>query len=180
VGRDNDQDWIEIIQTPAGRVEAGGDSDGLRKLGFPKTDGVVEPGREETHAGEANAHTCISHGPAFVVASLREFLDDYFHGRVPVARVPLSLGHLTPFTREVLDAVSKVPWGSKVSYAELARRVGRPRGARAVGQALGRNPVPIVVPCHRVLASSGRLGGYGGGSVWKQRLLRIEGLEVVV
>ena len=68
-----------------------------------------------------------------------------------------------------------MPAGQVVSYGEIARRIGRPRGSRAVGQALGRNPIPIVIPCHRVVAAGGRLGGYTGGLAIKKKLLRLEG-----
>ncbi|MCA1595685.1 MAG: MGMT family protein [Chloroflexi bacterium] len=84
---------------------------------------------------------------------------------------------LTPFTREVLDETARVPWGEVCSYQELAARVGRPMGARAAGQALGRNPVPIAIPCHRVVSASGGLGGFGGGLCWKRKLLKLEGLD---
>jgi len=76
-------------------------------------------------------------------------------------------------------AAASVPAGQVVSYGEIARRIGRPRGSRAVGQALRRNPIPIVIPCHRVIASGGRIGGYAGGLTGglaiKRRLLRLEG-----
>jgi len=90
---------------------------------------------------------------------------------------PVDLSGLTAFQQRVLAAVSEVPRGQIVSYAELARRIGRPRAARAVGQALGRNPVPLVIPCHRVLASDGSMGGYSGrgGVRTKRALLVLEG-----
>jgi methylated-DNA-[protein]-cysteine S-methyltransferase len=75
----------------------------------------------------------------------------------------------------VLRALARVSYGRTVTYGELAARVGQPRGARAVGQAMARNPVPLVIPCHRVVASGGGLGGYGGGLALKRRLLDLEG-----
>ena len=80
----------------------------------------------------------------------------------------------TGFQRSVWLGLLKIPRGSTISYAELARRVGRPGAARAVGQALGSNPVPILLPCHRVVAADGTLGGFGGGLTVKQRLLDLE------
>jgi O-6-methylguanine DNA methyltransferase len=68
----------------------------------------------------------------------------------------------------------RIPFGETVSYAELARRIGKPRAVRAVAQACGKNPLPIVIPCHRVIRSDGTIGGYSGGIRWKQRLLRFE------
>ena len=101
----------------------------------------------------------------------------YLTGERTAFDAPVDLSGLTAFQRQVLQAVSRVPRGKVVSYAELARRIGRPRAARAVGQALGRNPVPLVIPCHRVLASDGSLGGYSGrgGVRTKRALLQLEG-----
>ncbi len=79
----------------------------------------------------------------------------------------------TEFQREVWAELSRIPYGETITYGELARRVGRPKGFRAVGQANGRNPLPIIVPCHRVLASGG-LGGYAGGLPMKRALLELE------
>jgi methylated-DNA-[protein]-cysteine S-methyltransferase len=84
----------------------------------------------------------------------------------------------TPFQRDVWKALLKIPHGATTSYGELAMRVGRPGAARAVGQAVGSNPVPVLIPCHRVLASDGTLGGFGGGLPMKKTLLRQEGISV--
>ena len=81
----------------------------------------------------------------------------------------------TPFQKDVWAELSRIPYGETISYGELARRVGRPKGPRAVGQANGRNPIAIIVPCHRVLASNG-IGGYGGGLPCKRALLALEGV----
>ncbi len=80
----------------------------------------------------------------------------------------------TEFQRQVWQVLLQIPYGSTITYAELARRVGNPKAARAVGAANGRNPIPIVVPCHRVVAAGGKLGGYGGGLDLKRRLLALE------
>jgi len=102
---------------------------------------------------------------------------DYLNGRRRRFSLPVDLRHLTVFQRRVLEAAQAVPRGQVSTYGQIARRIGRPRAARAVGQALGSNPVPIVIPCHRVLASDGRLGGYSGrgGLRTKAKLLRLEG-----
>jgi len=84
----------------------------------------------------------------------------------------------TAFQRDVWKALLAIPHGVTISYGELARRVGRPDAARAVGQAVGSNPVPILIPCHRVVASDGTLGGFGGGLPMKQALLRQEGVAL--
>lgn len=93
---------------------------------------------------------------------------------------PIDLESMTPFTRTVLAETSAIPRGQVRTYSDVARAIGRPRAARAVGGALSRNPVLLLVPCHRVVPGSGVIGNYsGGGKVWKERLLRLEGAEVV-
>lgn len=94
------------------------------------------------------------------------------HAAPPLA-VPLSA---TAFQRAVWDAIKRIPPGRTCSYGELAARIGRPRAARAVGQACGANPWPLLVPCHRVLAADGTVGGFSAGLEWKRRLLQIEGV----
>ena len=102
---------------------------------------------------------------------------EYVAGRRESFDLPVDLSHVTAFQRQVLLAACQIPRGQVRTYAEVARQIGRPRAARAVGQALSHNPVPIVVPCHRVLAADGSLRGYLGsqGVETKQRLLVLEG-----
>ena len=102
-------------------------------------------------------------------------LDEYFAGERTEFELPMELDG-TAFQREVWTELTRIPYGETISYGELARRVGRPNGPRAVGQANGRNPIPIIVPCHRVLASNG-IGGYGGGLKVKRALLTLEGVS---
>lgn len=109
-----------------------------------------------------------------LLSELARQLEDYFQGKRTCFDLPLSLRG-TPFQLSVWQALREIPHGEVVTYGELARRIGRPRAARAVGGAVGANPVPIVIPCHRVVAARG-LGGYGPGRHWKERLLRLEGI----
>ncbi|HYW29832.1 MAG TPA: methylated-DNA--[protein]-cysteine S-methyltransferase [Gaiellales bacterium] len=109
-------------------------------------------------------------GDAAVLDAAERQLGDYFDGRLTAFDVPLSLEG-TDFQRLVWDELVKIPFGERISYGELARRVGRPGSARAVGLANGRNPVSIIVPCHRVVGSDGTLTGYGGGLDRKAWLL---------
>jgi methylated-DNA-[protein]-cysteine S-methyltransferase len=104
-------------------------------------------------------------------AALRA-LRDYFDGKPP-ALPPLDL-HGSPFQRRVWRALTEIPWGDTRTYGEIASALGVPGSARAVGGANGKNPVAILVPCHRVVASGGRLGGYGGGTEVKAKLLAHE------
>ncbi len=101
-----------------------------------------------------------------------EALDAYFAGRPP--RIPHLDVHGTPFQRAVWEAIAAIPWGEVRTYGEIARLLGREGGARAVGFANGQNPVAILVPCHRVVAAGGRLGGYAGGVEVKRGLLAHE------
>jgi methylated-DNA-[protein]-cysteine S-methyltransferase len=101
-------------------------------------------------------------------------LQEYFAGDRKEFDIALEVDG-TPFQHDVWLALAEIPYGQTVSYAELAEMVGRPKAFRAVGQANGSNPVPIVLPCHRVVASGGHIGGYGGGIATKRRLLELEG-----
>lgn len=107
---------------------------------------------------------------------VRRALDRYFAGRrLDFTELAVDLSGLGPFDRRVLAATARIPAGSVATYADVARRAGNGRASRAAGNALHRNPVAIVVPCHRVLRSDGSLGGYGGGLRVKEWLLRHEG-----
>jgi methylated-DNA-[protein]-cysteine S-methyltransferase len=122
-------------------------------------------------------------GPVTFVRSsgLEDFVDPlkaYFQGNPSALdRIPVRLDG-TPFQQEVWRQLRRIPAGTTVSYAELARRVGKPRAQRAVGAANGANPVSIVVPCHRVVRSDGKLGGYGGGADRKRWLLAHESVMI--
>jgi methylated-DNA-[protein]-cysteine S-methyltransferase len=115
------------------------------------------------------------------VAAARKILLIYLHGESKRIDLDVDLSGITPFQRRVLEETRKVPRGQVSTYAEIAKRIGQPKAVRAVGQALRRNPVPIVVPCHRVIASDGSLGGYGGEmrSKRKVQLLKLEGVALV-
>lgn len=98
----------------------------------------------------------------------------YFAGRLRSFSVPCDLNRLTPFTRNVLAITAKIPYGEVKSYRWVAERLGKPRSMRAVGNALARNTIPVIIPCHRVVRSNGSLGGYALGLKWKERLLELE------
>ena len=108
----------------------------------------------------------------------RHELGEYFQGKRRRFDVPVDLRWTTEFQRKVLEAASRIPFGECCSYSDVARSVGRPNAQRAVGSALGKNPVAIVIPCHRVVAAGGGIGGYTGGLDIKRTLMEIEGIEL--
>lgn len=124
------------------------------------------PGRQR----EATAARRGVRGP--VLDAARQ-LDEYFARRRRSFDLPLALGG-TEFQRQVWTTLAEIPYGETISYGELARWVGRPGASRAVGQANGANPIAIILPCHRVIAADGSIGGYGGGLPTKRMLLALE------
>ncbi len=116
-----------------------------------------------------------SQGPAGFEAVIEQ-LDAYLAGELRRFELKLEF-HGTPFQKRVWQALLHIPWGETRSYLEVAQAVNNPRGVRAVAQAIGRNPIGIIVPCHRVIGRNGRLTGFGGGLPMKERLLGIEGLK---
>ncbi len=103
-------------------------------------------------------------------------LADYFAGRNPHFDLPLDLAQGTAFQQEVWRTLQGIPFGQTTSYGELARRIGRPRAVRALGGAVGQNPLSLIVPCHRVIGANGALTGYAGGLARKTALLQLEGI----
>jgi len=120
------------------------------------------------------ANTCSSSAPPFAEAEAQ--LHAYFAGELERFELPLA-PRGTAFQRSVWDALAEIPYGSTTTYTELAARIGRPSACRAVGAANGRNPLPVIVPCHRVIGAAGALTGYGGGLELKRHLLALEGAE---
>ena len=109
------------------------------------------------------------------VAPVARELDEYFAGRRKRFDVPLDWSLVGPYARKVLRATAAIPFGKVSTYRKVAAKAGNPAASRAAGNALGSNPIPVVVPCHRVLRTNGTLGGYGGGLEVKELLLRLEG-----
>lgn len=163
--------WTDF-DTPFGRMYVAATDRGIAKVSWqqPDEDAFVR-GLEERFPGLP-----VVRDPASLDEAERE-LREYFRGRRARFRLPVDLTSLSEFDRRVLEEARGIGFGQVIPYAELARRIGRPNAARAVGGALGRNPVAIVVPCHRVVRSDGSLGGYGGGVEFKERLLALEGRE---
>jgi methylated-DNA-[protein]-cysteine S-methyltransferase len=157
------------VDSPFGPLLAAATTHGLVRLAFPEES--VEDVLERL------AHRV---SPRIVEAlrplePVRRELDDYFSGHRRAFELMLDWSLIGPFGRRVLRATAEIPYGGVLSYAEVAAEAGSPRGSRAAGNALGSNPIPIVIPCHRVLRSGGALGGYGGGLDRKRWLLELEG-----
>jgi O-6-methylguanine DNA methyltransferase len=106
--------------------------------------------------------------------ALRGKLRAYLRGEKVSFDFPLDLKGVTSFQKDVWDQTRRIPYGTTISYQKLAAELGKPHRARAVGRALGSNPIPLLIPCHRVVHEDGGLGGYTGGLEWKRRLLAIE------
>lgn len=120
---------------------------------------------------DADDDSCIT-DPVLEISARQ--LQEYFAGQRTTFDLPLA-PRGTDFQRSVWNALSAIPWGAVRSYADIARAIGRPKAVRAVGAANGRNPLPIVVPCHRVIGSDGSLTGFAGGLDMKRKLLKLEG-----
>lgn len=109
------------------------------------------------------------------VSAVRDQIMEYFRGKRTAFDVPVDWSRIKPFQRAVLQTAVRIPAGTVWTYRQVAQAIGKPNASRAVGQALARNPIPIVLPCHRVLASDGSLHGYAGGLERKRILLQLEG-----
>jgi methylated-DNA-[protein]-cysteine S-methyltransferase len=149
------------LETPIGTLLVAGDAAAVHRITFPQQGRAAKPEPEwqESQLGSVGE----------AVRQLRE----YFAGQRAEFDLPLA-PEGTPFQRSVWRQLQEIPYGETISYGELARRVGNPKASRAVGSANGANPLPIVIPCHRVIAGDGSLGGFGGGLPTKQTLLALE------
>lgn len=156
-----------VADTPIGPLTLAATPAGLVRVGFGDDDAMLAE-------LAARVSPRVVRLPARL-DDLRRQLDEYFAGRRRHFDVTLDRRLSRGYRRAVLEELSRVPFGETVSYKDLASRTGRPGASRAVGTAMATNPIPIVVPCHRVLRTSGALGGYGGGLDTKVWLLRHEG-----
>jgi methylated-DNA-[protein]-cysteine S-methyltransferase len=157
-----------LLKSPLGNVIVAGDREGLRRLDF-------QLGRY----GPMSIPQEWEEDPSFpLLRRAGEQLTAYFEGRRRTFSLPLApVG--TPFQRRVWMELQRIPYGETLSYSQLARRAGRPRAIRAAGAANGKNPISIVIPCHRVVGKEGSLTGYGGGLETKRALLDLEGAPVL-
>ncbi len=157
--------YYTYLDTPVGTLLLAGCRDhGLRYVSFQRGKGAKAP-ESQWQQSDAPFRDAIRQ------------LKEYFRGKRVAFDLRLNPKG-TPFQLDVWRALTEIPYGATRSYAQIAKRVGRPRAVRAVGLANGRNPLPIIVPCHRVIGSSGHLVGYGGGLPIKQSLLQLEGVAL--
>jgi methylated-DNA-[protein]-cysteine S-methyltransferase len=164
--------WYAVEATPAGAVVAAMTSRGLASLAYADGPGGADA---VVDALAARLSPRLVEAPARLDEVRRE-LEEYFAGARTRFDVPVDWSLVGGFGRRVLQATAAIPFGEVSTYAQVAAAAGSPRGSRAAGNALGGNPIPIVVPCHRVLRTGGALGGYTGGLHRKELLLRLEGV----
>jgi methylated-DNA-[protein]-cysteine S-methyltransferase len=152
------------LESPIGTLLIAGDDEAIHRIEFPEKGQACRPKAdwEESMRGPIGQ----------AVRQLRE----YFAGRRTEFDLPLA-PEGTLFQRKVWRLLSEIPYGETISYGELAKRAGNPKASRAVGAANGSNPIPIVIPCHRVIGSNGKLTGFGGGLPTKHALLELEGRQ---
>jgi methylated-DNA-[protein]-cysteine S-methyltransferase len=162
---------FDLADTPIGTLLVAATDRGLCQISF-------DPDRGLDELSEAAGRRVLRVPRR--VKDVRRELDEYFEGRRTEFDLPLDVSRVPEFQRVVLHELALVPYGEVTTYGALAARVGKPRAARAVGGAMNRNPIPIVLPCHRVIGASGSLTGYGGGLDRKRALLKLEGAQLTL
>jgi methylated-DNA-[protein]-cysteine S-methyltransferase len=163
--------FYDVTDSPVGPLFVALSDRGLCRIAFdPKPERQVEELTRIFGARVLRTPSALDH--------VRRELDEYFEGRRQSFDLPVDLRGRADFTRVVLKRLAQVPFGQVTTYGQLAARAGRPRAARAVGTVMNRNPIPIVLPCHRVIGASGDLVGYGGGLDRKRKLLDLEHAEL--
>ena len=154
----------DITESPVGELFIASTPRGLCRISYT-VDGQ----------DEAIARTFGARVLRMPLDEVRRELDEYFEGRRRDFDLPLDLRGVAPFHEAVLHELARVPYGRTDTYGALAQKVGRPKAARAVGTVMNRNPIPIVLPCHRIVGANGSLTGYAGGLHVKRALLELEG-----
>jgi methylated-DNA-[protein]-cysteine S-methyltransferase len=156
----------DVIESPIGPLYVAVSAKGLCRIDFDPDPADFLAHLDPLARSERN--------PSALADATRQ-LDEYFAGRRVTFDLALDLERVKPFQRAVLQIAQRIPLGKVWTYGRVAEALGKPQASRAVGQALAHNPVPVIVPCHRVIASGGGLGGYAGGLERKRRLLALEG-----
>jgi methylated-DNA-[protein]-cysteine S-methyltransferase len=152
--------YYQYMDSPIGKLLVAGDEKGLHLINFPKNGKPSLPESDWTENPKPLQEVLLQ-------------LDAYFSGKLKTFSLNLCLD-VRPFQKKVLTTLRRIPYGQTISYGKLAEKIGSPKASRAVGQANAKNPIPIVIPCHRVIGSNGKLTGFGGGISIKQALLDLE------
>jgi methylated-DNA-[protein]-cysteine S-methyltransferase len=164
-----------VVGTAIGPLLLAATGEGLVNVVFHATDAVRDRSLERL-AARLGTEPVEAPGSPLLAEAIRQ-VEAYFAGERHAFELPLDWSLISGFNRQVLrELASGVPYGSVVGYGDLAGRVGQPGAAQAVGAAMGANPLPVVVPCHRVVESDGGIGGFGGGLETKRKLLALEGV----
>jgi methylated-DNA-[protein]-cysteine S-methyltransferase len=163
--------YLSPIETKLGWITVAYSAHGVIALDFPRA--TRELSLRELRREYSDA--VIQDAPPQVAQELRE----YAKGRCRKFDLSIDWSSIKPFQRAVLQAAFRIPFGETRTYAWIAQKIGKPRAVRAVGHALGTNPIPILLPCHRVIGSDGGLHGYRGGLKMKARLLKLEGAQLL-
>lgn len=161
--------WYGALETPIGTVYAGGSAEGVHRIEFARSDEEAAGFLERLELDSGSAPALDAEAARAAVEELRA----YFAGEREAFDLALAPKG-TPFQQAVWRALLEIPYGGRMTYGGIARRIGKPSGPRAVGMATGRNPISVVVPCHRVVGADGTLTGYGGGLDRKEWLLALE------
>ncbi|SOD87357.1 methylated-DNA--[protein]-cysteine S-methyltransferase [Streptomyces sp. Ag109_G2-15] len=174
-GQDEQRVVWAVVGTGVGPLMLAATREGLVNVVFHATDAVRERALEQL-AARLGAEPVEDPDSPLLAEAIRQ-VEAYFAGERHDFDLPLDWSLISGFNRQVLrELASGVPYGTVVGYGDLAGRVGQPGGAQAVGAAMGANPLPVVVPCHRVVESDGGIGGFGGGLEAKRKLLALEGV----
>ncbi|MFF9601625.1 methylated-DNA--[protein]-cysteine S-methyltransferase [Streptomyces sp. NPDC014684] len=174
-GQDGQRVVWAVVDTRIGPLMLAATGEGLVNVVFHATEGVRERALERL-AARMGAQPVEDPRSPLLGEAIRQ-LEAYLAGARHDFDLPLDWSLISGFNRQVLrELASSVPYGTVVGYGDLAGRVGQPGGAQAVGAAMGANPLPVVVPCHRVVESDGGIGGFGGGLETKRKLLALEGV----
>ena len=157
--------WLKFQAQTLGAIYLVASDSALLQISITATPGCIASGEAEPAPAD---HPILRHS--------RQQLQEYCRGRLHHLQLPFTLDYVAqPFSRQVLLAATQIPRGTTVTYGELAAKVGRPRAARAIGQIMHLNPLPILIPCHRVVGRNLKLVGYAGGVELKAHLLHLEG-----
>ena len=165
------------FQSAIGWITVSASSEGICRVDYygdnpPSPDSIKNNLRKHFPSFELDPEACRK-----LLADTKTAILEYFSKQTPLPAIPLDMRSGTAFQKKVWQSLCRIPFGETRSYLDIARITGKPKAARAVGQACGKNPIALVVPCHRVISEGGKLGGYSGGLNIKKALLKLENIK---